>query len=188
MFDQYIDAARGKTIYLDVIIESEYDPMAAQEHCHQLDTRPKSMWVPNGFQDPMVEQIDKVMEIHNGGRHLPQMQKCPGRQGLSLREWASGQIESTPHGFAAMFFTKSLMEKNLTFDQKEAKNPKNKSKLLREGVMDHYNVAYGSAAVLAELPKGKRAGYTGGPSKRNINVLNPMDATLPKIKPSLHPQ
>ena len=29
MFDLYLEAAKGKTIYLDVIIESEYDPMEA---------------------------------------------------------------------------------------------------------------------------------------------------------------
>ena len=35
----------------------------------------------------------KVLEIHNGGKDLPQMQSCPGRQGLPLKEWATGQIE-----------------------------------------------------------------------------------------------
>ena len=78
----------------------------------------------------------KVLEIHNGGKDLPQMQSCPGRQGLPLKEWATGQIEvpipkanpnanplfpseATPHGFAAMFFQKSMREASYSYEQKE---------------------------------------------------------------------
>ena len=69
--------------------------------------------------DLMTEQIDKVMEIHDGGKGLPQMQKCPGRQGLPLKEWAAGQIEATPHGVAAIFFIKSMRVLHLSKKKKE---------------------------------------------------------------------
>jgi hypothetical protein len=121
------------------------------------------------------------MEIHDGGKGLPQMQKCPGRQGLPLKEWAAGQIEATPHGFAAMFLIKSMREAGLSYEQKEERNPKNVSRKVRTGVMEHYRIARGPEAVSQEYAKGKRAGYTGGPTAVHINVLNPADPSLPGI-------
>jgi len=48
MFDLYLDAARGKTIYLDVIIESEYDPMEAKSEGLTMDMRGRSVFIPWG--------------------------------------------------------------------------------------------------------------------------------------------
>lgn len=159
LFDQYIDAASRKTIYRDVIIESEYDPMEAKAFIPKIDMRYRAMLNPDGLVDPMKEQINKVMEIHNGGADLPQMQPCPGRSVLSLHEWATGQIEATPHGFAAMFFIKSLEEQGLTQEEKAARNRKNMSKGIQNGVMDHYNIVTGAEASNSEFSKGKRVGY-----------------------------
>ena len=39
---------------------------------------------------------------------------------LPLREWATGVIEDTPHGFANKAFEKSIAEMDMSFEQKQA--------------------------------------------------------------------
>jgi len=175
LFESYLEAAEKKTIYRDVIIESEYDPMEAKKHILKLDMGKRAMFNPDGIKDPLCEQIDKVNEVHSGGAHLPQNQKCPGRQCLSLHEWATGQIEATPHGFANMFFLKSIQEMDLTQEEKALRNKKNMSHNVKSGVMDHYDIARGPEAVNSEYPRGKRVGYVKGDGAAP-NVFNPKAA------------
>merc|ERR1712196_538340 len=83
---------------------------------------------------------------------LPSLAKNPGKATLPLREWATGVIEDTPHGFAFKAFEKSIAESEMTFEQKQQRAKRNISTL----TMEHYNYAKGKEAIAREYPKGKR--------------------------------
>eukprot|EP00658_Telonema_sp_P-2_P001954 TRINITY_DN10729_c0_g1_i1.p1 TRINITY_DN10729_c0_g1~~TRINITY_DN10729_c0_g1_i1.p1 ORF type:complete len:268 (-),score=86.69 TRINITY_DN10729_c0_g1_i1:190-993(-) len=158
LFQKYIDTIDSKMVFRDIIIESEYDPLENKQFTVKVDAEARSETRWDGIVDPLLEQIEKVMEIHQGeGRQKPisHQGKCPGKTTLPVVEWESGKIEATPHGFAAKLFDKSIKEADLTFEEKRARAKRNMS-CLNHGVMDHYDFPRTKEATLAELPKGKK--------------------------------
>lgn len=152
--DKYVDAVASKTLFRDIIIESEYNPFEAKAATITMDARPRSKTVWDGIKDPLNEQIEKVMEIHldKTAAEMPIKGKEPGKATLALREWATGVIEDTPHGFAYKFFEKSLADANLTYEQKQQRAARNISTMK----LDHYDFPMGKEAMSKEYPKGKR--------------------------------
>jgi len=160
--DKYVEAVANKTLFRDIIIESEYNPFESKAAVSKVDARPRSKMVWDGIKDPLNEQIEKVMEIHQDATpaDMPTLRKNPGKATLPLHEWATGVIEDTPHGFAFKAFEKSIAESNLTFEQKQERAKRNVSTL----TMEHYKYARGKEAVSAEYPKGKRT-YAAKPTE-----------------------
>eukprot|EP00656_Telonema_subtile_P011226 TRINITY_DN15531_c0_g1_i2.p1 TRINITY_DN15531_c0_g1~~TRINITY_DN15531_c0_g1_i2.p1 ORF type:complete len:270 (+),score=83.05 TRINITY_DN15531_c0_g1_i2:246-1055(+) len=158
LFQKYIDTVDSKMVFRDIIIESEYDPMENKGFTVKVDAQARSESRWDGIVDPLMEQIEKVMEIHQGeGRQKPisHRGKMPGKSTLPVIEWESGKIEATPHGFAAKLFDKSMAEASLTQEQKAARAKRNKSSL-NDGVMDHYDYPRTKESAQAEVPKGKK--------------------------------
>ena len=63
---------------------------------------------PDGIVDPLIEPIEKVMEIHEGKAHLL---KGGGLvSDLPVSKW--DVVESTQHGFAARLFDDSMRSKD----------------------------------------------------------------------------
>jgi len=156
--EKYVEAVASKTLFRDIIIESEYNPFESKSALIKVDARPRSKTVWAGIKDPLNEQIEKVMEIHQDKTpaEMPILGKDPSKATLPLREWAAGVIEDTPHGFAFKAFEKSIAELDMSFEEKQERAKRNVSTL----TMEHYNYARGAAAVSAEYPKGKRC-YPG---------------------------
>jgi len=178
-------------LFCDIIIESEYNPFESKRSMIRVDARPRSKTCWDGIKDPLNEQIEKVMEIHEG-KTLPddgrdRKGNNPGKATLPLNEWATGVIEDTPHGFAHKAFVKSVAEAGLTFEQKQQRAARNVSTL----TLNHYSYAKGKAAMDAEYPKGKRcfpgwkAGANDGknaPPEEGVGAL--FKVPLPDVKPS----
>jgi len=152
--EKYVEAVDEKTLFRDIIIESEYNPYESKRHIIKVDTRPRSDVVRDGIKDPLDEQIEKVMEIHikKTAEDLPIKGKQPGKPTLPLNEWATGVIEDTPHGFAHKLFERSISDAQQTMEQRTFKARRNKSTMH----MNHYSYAKGKDAVAAEYPKGKK--------------------------------
>lgn len=152
--EKYVEAVSNKTLFRDIIIESEYNPFESKAAVIKVDARGRSKTVWDGIKDPLNEQIEKVMEIHQDKTEveMPSLAKNAGKATLPLREWATGVIEDTPHGFAFKAFEKSIAESELTFEEKQERAKRNISTL----TMDHYKYARGKEALAKEYPKGKR--------------------------------
>lgn len=152
--DKYVDACSNKTLFRDIIIESEYNPFESEKAGIKVDARPRGAKVWDGIKDPCNEQIEKVMEIHQNktADDMPIKGKNPGKATLPLKEWATGVIEDTPHGFAFKFFEKSIAEMDLSYEEKQQRAKRNMSTLS----MDHYGYPTGSDVVSMEYPKGKK--------------------------------
>lgn len=180
LFQKYIDTVDNKRVFRDIIIESEYDPMENKKHTVRVDAEARSETRWDGIVDPLVEQIEKVMEIHQGqGKVKPpsHVGKMPGKSTLPCQEWESGKIEATPHGFAAKLFDKSIAEAQMSDEAKAKRGARNKSSL-NDGVMDHYDYPRSVDAIIAEAPKGKKC-YPGwqpnGAPPQKTNPLNISD-------------
>jgi len=154
--DQYVEACESKPngLFRDIIIESEYNPFESKRAVIKVDAQPRGDKCWDGIKDPLNEQIEKVMEIHKNktAADMPIKGKDPSKATLPLREWATGVIEDTPHGFAYKLFEKSIREMDLTFEEKQQRAKRNISTLH----MDHYRFPKGKAAMAAEYPKGKK--------------------------------
>jgi len=158
LFQKYIDTSGTKMVFRDIIIESEYDPLENKKHTVRVDAEPRSSTRWDGIIDPLNEQIEKVMEIHQGdGKEIPisHQGSCPGKNTLPVVEWETGKIEATPHGFAAKLFDKAKQESKLS-DEEKAKRAARNLSCLNDGVLDHYDYPRTKEAVLMELPKGKK--------------------------------
>jgi len=166
--DKYVEAVSAKTLFRDIIIESEYNPFESKAATIKVDARARSKTVWDGLKDPLNEQIEKVMEIHQDktAAQMPIKGKNPGKATLPLREWATGVIEDTPHGFAYKFFEKSMQEASLTYEEKQQRAKRNISTLS----MDHYDYPVGKGAVSAEYPKGKRCFPNWIPGESNKSI------------------
>jgi len=179
--DKYVEAAAAKTLFLDTIIESEYNPFESKAAVIKVDARPRSKTVWDGIKDPLNEQIEKVMEIHQDktAAEMPTLAHMAGKSTLPLREWATGVIEDTPHGFANRAFEKSLREASMSIEEKQKRAARNVSTL----TMEHYNYAKGKEALMAEYPKGKRCYPKGGPASNKDGPENGVGACMVEPPP-----
>lgn len=158
VFQKYIDTVDNKRVFRDIIIESEYDPMENKKYTVRVDAEARSETRWDGIVDPLNEQIEKVLEIHQGNgktKPISHQGKIPGKETLPTHEWESGKIEATPHGFAAKLFDKSIAEAQMTQAEKAQRAKRNMSSL-NDGVMDHYDYPRDIQSILAEAPAGKK--------------------------------
>jgi len=149
---EYVAAMKEKLIFLDVVIPSEYDPFESKKHIIKIDARKRDNKCYDGIIDPLNEQIEKVMEIHEGREHLL---KGGGLQGdLPVNMW--NKIYSTPHGYAAKWFADDAKPKDPVMVARKQKRGKSDGVALP---MDHYNIptgAEGARISRLEQPAGKK--------------------------------
>ena len=177
-YQDFLDITNVKpALFLDTIIESEYDPLVPNRDCIQVR--------PGVVNDPVKRTLTKRFEENGGGdgsgggsnrrittlnglRSMLATSSISGsgsgsgsglvnprtqlpfavtREVLDTREWATGKIESTPHGI----FSK-MMNKQRPNDGEREKSQTYDSHIH----LDHYNVQKGKEVLLKEYPKGKR--------------------------------
>ncbi len=121
-YQNYIDLTNKKgTIFRDIFVESEYDPNVLNRHTIKANK-------PENFDDPTDRVLRKRTEeiaMMSGG-WVAKADAHGGRETLDVEEWATGKIESTPHGFASRFgippppisdMQKKLSRSNVVMDQ-----------------------------------------------------------------------
>lgn len=172
IFEDYLQITNVKAVYRDVVIESEYNPFDDKQNVIKVDVRGKSRDHPDGIVDHLNEQIDKVLERHEGQMHLLE---GGGRSTLPVEEW--DVVETTPVGFAARVFADSLKPP----DSNEALRGRvlrGKSDAVAAG-FDHYNYLRGREGEAVALKEafnvGKRCfpsvGLQGSPVFTTTNEL-----------------
>jgi len=182
--EDYVQTVGRKTVFRDIIIESEYDPFSSKKHQIKVDARLKTRDHEDGIVDPLREQIDKVMEIHEGMEHLL---KGGGRESdLPVARWA--QVEATPHGFAAKAFDDIQRPKDPVVQARKWKRSKSDGV---EGQLDHYTYARGFEGMKVaakEAGAGKRCfpGWAPGGQTTTLKEWRPpfaMDGERPVENP-----
>jgi hypothetical protein len=145
-YQKFLDATNAKgAIFRDIIIESEYDPLEPNRHCIKVDTY--------GLRDPMKRVLDRQYEEQGmldadsddeGKKRKPRRPRPHTREVLDIREWATGKIEDTPHGFFAkmMDATPRAPGEKKTSKTYDSKVP-----------FDHYDV---QKSLEGEFPRGKK--------------------------------
>jgi len=138
-YQNFLDVInRKKTVFRDIIIEAEYDP---------LEVNRRSLKATTGIlKDPTL--IDQQKLESERGVALAKGDEL-GKECLSVETWASGKIHATPFGRGP----------NQYIDPPPPKiNPTQTSKV----VMDDYDFPVGAEIVSSEMPLGKR---TFGPPR-----------------------
>jgi len=152
LYNDYVATVNGKTVFLDIIIESEYNPFEAKQSVIKYDATPHSREHPEGMVDPLCEQIDKVLERHEGKLHELQ---GGGRSIIPVNEWNT--VSQTPIGFAARDYANSLKPPDPNANEK-GRVKRGISKHVT-ATMDQFGYprgAEGSLIARLEAPPGKK--------------------------------
>ena len=149
----YIEAMKsGKPLFRDVITEAEYDPMESKKYYVKYDQRKRDRTNHNGIIDPLMQQLEKVAEQHEGREHL--LLGGGKTSDLPVEMW--DKVHSTPHGYAAKAFADLQKPKNPAAVARKQKRGKS------DGVnntLDHYTYPRGAEAMAiarSEAPAGKK--------------------------------
>jgi len=140
--DAYMKTTTEKgAVFLDVIIESDYDPFAKSKS-GSIRVRPK-------VRDPTMGAEERdVQEMREAGKRVTRVRE-PGKVTLNATLW--GALEATPHG---------RFDKVTTAEGEQIADPSKSAGFARRNVtnvsMDHFTFARGPDAVLKENPIGKR--------------------------------
>lgn len=130
-----------KSLFLDIIIESDYDPFVPNKQSIRYSTGP--------MDDPIKRVLTKDDEEKN---MIPGVRRetstRPSRGMLDVKMWGAGKVESTPHGHFA-----KMMD--------DSGGPKTEKVHLykTKWEINHFNVPRGKAVTDAEFPKGKRTDF-----------------------------
>lgn len=159
---KFLDTTNRKaSIFRDIIIESEYDPLEPNRRAVKARV--------GTLEDPVKMVLNKHEQERNmltsGGksswRSSRQKPQTTTREVLDVQLWSTEKIKGTPHGI----FSKMISSTNKRHEEAGAAQLQTK----REARInfDHYNIARGKEVLQAELPKGKRT-Y---PAKRTGIVI-----------------
>lgn len=152
--DDYVTIVNNKVVYRDIIDKSEYDPLRSKKYVCKYDGELRSQARPDGIVDPLLEPIEKVLEIHEGKEHLI---KGGGLvSDLPVGKWNA--VETTQHGFAAKMFDNSMQIKDPEIEGNRGRVKRNASKGVTEQYDDYTYVRgqEGTRVVLDEAGKGQR--------------------------------
>jgi hypothetical protein len=125
-------------MFLDIILESEYDPLESNRKGIKLKTK--------HLNDPTTRDIYKTRcEDKLSGKTRPDTHMS-GRETLDILQWGKGNIEATPHGF----FSKMM----------DGQGSSKRSNTTASNVcLDDY-APPNNEALKAEFPRGKRIDIT----------------------------
>jgi len=158
-YNKFLDITNRKAaIFLDIIIESEYDPLEPNLHAIKTNTmrlkdathvsqqkaeEENSMLGPNA----QAEQPAPGTKGASGKpQPIPYSSKAKAKEMLPVELWNAGKIEATPYGSFEKLMDSAPSDK----PNKRASGQKS------HGVGDHYNYPRTKEALEKEMPKGKR--------------------------------
>jgi len=147
VLEDYVQVVSVKSVFLDTVIESEYNPFELKENIIKVDAAPRSKTKLDGIVDCLTEQIQKVLERHEGKTHL--LPHGGRATDFPVKKWH--QVEATPAGYAAKWFDESLRPPDPKANQR-GRVLRQKSNMISKA-MDHYNIpmgAEGAALAMAE--------------------------------------
>lgn len=168
-FEAFLTESRVKsqnnikaTLFRDIIIESDYDPLSAHLATVRINTK--------GIKDPlkrdMVKSENEKREI---GLELPDYGRCPGKNDTFSVQWYD-KAESTPYGH---FSNPDGTFKEAIMSEGAAKMTSSKINL------DHYKVARGRAVMNAEMPLTKGIVEDHGHRKDRADFTNVVNHNAP---------
>eukprot|EP00904_Undaria_pinnatifida_P002932 jgi/Undpi1/1263/HiC_scaffold_11.g04655.m1 len=146
--DKFLATTNMKSsVFRDIIIESEYDPLAPNRRAIKAQVR--------RLQNPCRRVLDKRAE-ENGilaaddgaGATEPLL-----RETFNVELWDEQRVEDTPHGFFAKMMGRGANK--MGGEKATSKTYKSTIK------MDDYNIDRGRDIVTKEFPKGKRTYQAG---------------------------
>lgn len=152
-YEKFLDITNRKAaIFLDTIIESEYDPLEPNRRAVKVQ--------PGYLKDPTMVSLQKAAaelamlgtdntSSGSGGRHRGGgVKAAPPKEMLPVEQWAQGKIDATPYGS----FAKLMSDSTSGSSARKKENPTSKSHI----TFDHYTYPRGKAALDPEMPRGKR--------------------------------
>jgi hypothetical protein len=146
-YQKFLDITNKKSaIFRDIIIESEYDPLEPNRRAIKAST--------GKLKDPTLHILQKTVDemVMLDPEFGKTGENRGGKYTLPTEMWASGKIESTPHGR----FGKMMASANN--EEKRKRAPRSKV------VFDEYQFPRGKGATDSEMPRGKKAGVQTGPT------------------------
>ena len=155
-YQDYLDVAKAKPVFRDIIVEDEYDPFDYNRTCVRSDaTR------GDEFVDPVKRSIDKLhtektMMLDKDQLALLGAVPLGRTSDLRVQDWHTGKIESTPHGLFTKMMEKAeakLKEGNKSGGARENSSYMSKS-VFR--ALDQYAVDRSRETLDSEFPKGRR--------------------------------
>jgi len=137
-FQDYLDTSnkKGGAVFRDIIIESEYDPLAPNRGAIRVRGG-------RALRDPTRRVNDRHHEEQSLLAEGRVSREPKVRETLRVGEWATGKIEATSHGF---------MHKMMHRNPSEHDGKPTHSTI----AMDHYNIEKSSKFTNQEFPIGKR--------------------------------
>lgn len=147
---EYLHATNTKTsIFRDVIIEQDYNPLAALDSTIKVST--------GDLRDPLAKDLAKraYEESLLTGRRSSSIPRQMSKSSLDIKMWDNLHIHATPYGHC--------VDKDGNYIVRPMSQG---AQRLRAShiPLDHYNVATGREVVDAELPAGKKS--VPGPEMR----------------------
>ena len=139
-YNKFLAVTNAKgSVFRDIIIESEYDPLEPNRNSIKVQTEV--------LKDPVKRSVQRTLEEKGLSKDVVRP-----RETLDVLEWATGKIEATPHGF----FAKMMSE-----NRKPANASKSKTMESRvSSCLDQYDIARGRKELDREFPQGKKTKHT----------------------------
>jgi hypothetical protein len=107
--------------------------------------------------DAIKKQNETAMLNTNKATTLTLKKETIGKYTLPVEMWASGKIESTPYGTFEKMMKINERRKNMSNDDDDDKKNAIKNKMVKSKIVfDHFNYPTTNAAIMKEIPKGKR--------------------------------
>jgi len=138
-YAKFLDITNKKpSIFRDIIIESEYDPL--EPNRRTIKAKTKRLVDPTHIEAQKAEEEGSMLQVD--AQNLAAKPKLC-KDTLPVELWASGQIEATPYG---------CFSKMMSGEHKGDGNPTQRSSVK----FDHFDFPSGKAALDVEMPRGKR--------------------------------
>lgn len=137
-YAKFLDITNKKpSIFRDIIIESEYDPL--EPNRRSIKARTKRLIDPTHIEAQKAAEEGSMLQVD--GNLATKAKLC--KETLATELWAAGQIEATPYG---------CFSKMMSSDTPGDGNPTQRSNVK----FDHFDYPKGKGALDVEMPKGKR--------------------------------
>ncbi|CAK9060723.1 Protein FAM228B [Durusdinium trenchii] len=162
-YAKFLETTNKKSsLFLDIIIESDYDPFVVNRNAITYDG--------TKFDDPTKRVLAKHQEELD---MIPGQAKAPARASrvtFPVQMWASGKVESTPHGYFSKLMSSSKggsSSGNQEADAERAQMYKSRSG------QDHFEFPKSREAIDAEFPRGKRTDFSHLPHVEKLLSKEP---------------
>lgn len=184
-YQKFLNAtASNAPLFRDIIIESQYAPLEVNKRAIKANV--------GTLIDPTSRPVDRYMEesgMLGGTSDAPKVKPPTSRVTLDTKEWATGRIEDTTHGFMARMLSKApKAPRSNEIPVREGTPPAGVSSIQHTSTsnigvnFDHYNVATGWQVTQEEFPRGKKT-YPRGEIRNSNDKPRHQGKGIPKKKP-----